>query len=68
MCKHNYPAHARAGLCDRGLVSVYVYVCIYVLYIHVYICMYVTRGKKKFNGTLAVDSPFQTLAVVEFID
>ena len=35
------------------------------LYVYVYICMYIIMyvTQKSLNGTLAVDSPFQTLAV-----
>ena len=39
------------GICD-GLVSIYICVCL---------CVY--DPNKSLNGTLAVDSPFQTLAV-----
>ena len=38
--------------------GVHLYVCRYV-YIYMYICVI----QKSLNGTLAVDSPFQTLAV-----
>ena len=38
-----------------GLVSIYIYI--------VYVCMCICDPPKSLNGTLAVDSPFQTLAV-----
>ena len=31
--------------------------------VHLYIYIYVTPPKKSLNGTLAVDSPFQTIEV-----
>ena len=40
-------AHARAGVMQSGLVSIY-------------ICVYMYMTKKVLNGTLAVGSPFQT--------
>ena len=37
--------------------------------VHVYILLYVCDQKKSLNGTLVVDSPFQTLVVdFSFID
>ena len=49
-------AHARAGVMGLGLVSI-----IYTVYI--YTDIYVYDPPKSLNGTLAVDLPFQTLAV-----
>ena len=45
------------GICDRGW-SPFIYICIYMC---VCVCVYMTP--KSLNGTLAVNSPFQTLAV-----
>ena len=51
-------AHARAGVMLSGLVSI-LYIFIYILYNY----MYTYDPQKSLNGTLAVDLPFQTLAV-----
>ena len=50
-------ACASRGLCDRSWCP-FIYICMYI-------CMYIIicEPPKFLNGTLVVDSPFQTLAV-----
>ena len=63
-CNHYLPRmRSASGVYVIGA-GAHLYVCLFIcMYVCMYVCIYVCDQKKSLNGTLAVDSPFQTLVV-----